>query len=231
MKNLIVTTLFYLFFSCENQETNTTAITILADRTDREIAKPEYDAIHPFLNIEDNPNNGIILKLQNIGNTDYNTVQTINIKEGSLLDNSFQRKTEINQFYKATKTLIEKENSENFSYQKSSILYPLIENLKALQEHKGERILVLYSNLAEFSQVYNSYQKNNRRGENPKYVADLIKTKINIPQVKNTMLYIIYYPKTDVQNSNFKFMLSVYEELFKEAGLKLKIGIENQIKY
>ena len=231
MKKIVIIPVLLLFVFCKDFKTNTTAITILADRTDIDIPNPEYNVLNSLLDIEDNSNNGVVFKFQNIGNTDFNTVQTVKMKEGSLLDNSFQRKSDITEFHKAIESLIKKENSKNFSFQKSSIIYSLVENLKALQTIQGKRILVLYSDLAELSDVYNSYQKNNEKGKKPKSVANLIKTQINIPQVKNTKLYIIYYPKTDVQNYDFKFMLSVYEELFKESGLKIKIGIENQIKY
>ncbi len=231
MRKAIIITLFLLLVSCKDAQTSTTAITILADRTDIDIPEPNYKVIKTLLDLEDKQNNGVVLKFQNIGNTDFNPVQSIEIKEGSLLDNSFQRKSDVTEFYKAIGGLIEKENSKNYSFQKSSILFPLIENLKALQEHKGSRVLVLYSDLAEFSQVYNSYELSNLKNANPQKMARRINTKIEIPRLQDTKLYIIYYPKSQKQNNDFKFNLELYRELFKASGLKIKTGIDNQIKY
>lgn len=231
MKKTIIITLLFFLASCQDTKTSTTAITILADRTDMDIPKPNYNVIQTLFDLEDNPNNGVVLKFQNIGNTDFNPVQSIEIKEGSLLDNSFQRKFDVTEFYKAIGDLIKKENSKNYSFQKSSILFPLIENLKVLQEYKGSKILVLYSDLAEFSQVCNSYRLGKLNTVNPQTVAKEINAKIEIPNLKNTTLYILYYPNTETQNTHFKFMLSVYKELFKASGLEIKIGIDNQIKY
>lgn len=231
MKKTIIIILLFFLTSCQDTKTSTTAITILADRTDKDIPNPNYNEIQTVCDLQDNPNNGVVFKLQNIGNTDFNPVQIIEITQGSLLGNSFQRKSDVTEFYKTIRDLIKKENSKNYSFQKSSILYPLIENLKALQEHKGERILMLYSDLAEFSQVYNSYQLNNLKSRNPQIVASEINSKIEIPRIQNTTLYVIYYPKTDVQNDDFKFNLELYKELFKASGLTIKIGIDNQIKY
>ncbi|MBN8640686.1 MAG: hypothetical protein J0L86_02650 [Flavobacteriales bacterium] len=231
MKRTIIITLLLFLASCQDTKTSTTAIAILVDRTDKDIPEPNYKVIQTLLDLEDNPNNGVVLKFQNIGNTDFNPVQSIEIKEGSLLDNSFQRKSDVTEFYKAIGGLIKKENNKNYSFQKSSILYPLIENLKALQEHNGKRVLVLYSDLAEFSKVYNSYQLNNLKSRSPQMVASDINSKIEIPRIENTTLYVIYYPETDVQNDNFKYNLALYKELFKASGLKIRIGIDNQIKY
>lgn len=231
MRKAISMTLLLLFVSCKDAQTSTIAITILADRTDKDIPKPNYKVIQTLLDLEDNPNNGVVLKFQNIDNTDFNPVQSIKIKEGSVLDNSFQRKSDVTEFYKAIRGLIEKENRKNYSFQKSSILFPLIENLKALQEHKGKRVLVLYSDLAEFSMVYNSYELSKQKYKHPKTVALGIRSKIEIPRLENTTLYIIYYPKTEAQNNGFKFNLAIYQELFKASGLEIKAGIDNQIKY
>ena len=156
---------------------------------------------------------------------------SIEIKESSLLDNSFQRTSDVTEFYKAIGDLIKKENSKKYSFEKSSILFPLIDNLKDLQEHKGKKILVLYSDLAEFSQIYNSYKLSRLNSANPQAVAREINTKIEIQNLTNTTLYILYYPNTEAQNTHFKFMLAVYKELFKTSGLTIKVGIENQINY
>lgn len=231
MRKTIIIVLLFFFASCQESKTSTTAITILADRTDKDIPKPNYNVIETLLDLEDNPNNGVVFKLQNIGNTDFNLIKTVEIEKGSILDNSFQRKSDVIHFHKAIKALMEAENNKIFSFQKSSILYPLAENLKTMQVIKGKKILVLYSDLAEFSQIYNSYKLSNLKSRNPQIVAREINSKIEIPKVNHTTLYIIYYPKTDIQNDDFKFMLAVYQELFKASGLEIRTGIDNQINY
>lgn len=221
-----------LLISCEVISSKTTEITVLSDRTDPVIPKPRLDDIYPLLDLETNPNTGIEFNFQNIGNVDYSPIYQKHLKASSLLDNTLQRSADIKRFYVALDTMIALENNKVYNYSSSSVIVPLITQLKALRVSKStKKIIVLYSDLAEFSDIYNVYDYTSNLGlqKQPLVVAEHFKSKLAIPKLDNVSLYIVYYPKTTTQNQLFQNMIRVYKEVFKESGLHIQIGLRQYI--
>ena len=229
MRRLTIIPLALLLISCEISSPKTTAITLLADRTDPVITKPSLNDIHPFLDLKANPNTGVEITLQNIGHVDYNPLYRKHLKGSTLLENALQRQTDIKRFYTALDTMITQANTRIYNYQSSSIIVPLVRQLDILSRSKNtNKIVILYSDLAEFSDFFNIYDYSShlKLQEQPLTVARLFKSKLSIPKLHTVHLHIIYYPKTTPQNRTFHSMLQVYREVFKESGLNIHVGLD-----
>ena len=147
----------------------------------------------------------------------------------SVLENTHQRASDTKRFYKRLDSLIRYENSQQYVYRNSSVLFPLLEQLQKLKKSTTtNNIILLYSDLAEFSDIYDSYAKRKILLKNPLQVAEELKSKIHIPTVIQTQLYLIYEPKTKEQNRLFRSWVLIYKELFAKKGIEIKVGLEKQ---
>lgn len=233
MRRFIIIPILILLASCELSEPKVTALTLLVDRTDTIIPKPSMEHIRPMLALDKNPNSRTILNFQNIGNVDYSPIYHLDLTSSSFLENTLQRKSEVSRFYTSVDTLIQKQNTKSYHFQSSSIVVPLCKQLQFLsQSSASSKIIILYSDLGEFSDIYNvydngSYQKLLR---DPKKTADHFRSKLNIPKCHGIRLYINYYPKTTAQNRLFQSMVTLYRELFKDSGLEIFVGISQKIE-
>jgi hypothetical protein len=95
-----------------------------------------------------------------------------------------------------------------------------------------KKVLLLYSDILEASDLFNVYNKQNQQLllTKPKEVVQRLKSQEKIPQLEGVELHIIYYPTNRMNNRLFEKMTLVYKELFKDSGLKIHIGIDNTIQ-
>ena len=210
-----------------------TAITLMIDRTDTIIPSPEPGIVQELINIEASPNNGIIFRFQNIGNTDYNSTYKAVLGDHSVLDNQLIRQAEVGKFFRKIDTLIFRENSHEYHFNTSSIITPLLQQLTTLKnETASEKVAVIWTDLGEISDVYNILTHKNRKMvlNEPTKVVEHFKRQLDIPDLNGVTLYIAHLPKTREQNRMFRGMCKVYEELFKDSGLELHIGLDQQLK-
>ncbi len=231
MRKFSLALMCMLLVSCEMLETSTTAITILVDRTDVQIPVPNSEMLLPFIAIDEDVYDGVILKYQTIGDVDYSPVYQLELPQSSLLENTLQRNAEINRFYGAVDTLFIRENNKAYSYKRSSILFSLVSHLEQLEQlETNNRSLFLLSDLVEFSDIYNSYANSDFVIANPQKVALELKGKVTIPKTSAIDIYVLYFPKTKEENRLFGAWRTVYEELFKDSNCTLHFGIPQTLK-
>ena len=218
--------------SCEYTTPKSTAISILADRTDTYITFPKTNDVLNLLDIDASPNDGVDLKFQNLGHVDFNPTYSVSLKPSSFLDNDYERKSEIKRFLKAVDTLITKENRKLYNFRNSSIIVPLLDKLSELSNTNADpKHVLLYSDLFEYSDIYNvyDYKSELQLQKHTSSVAKLFSSRLNISDLSGITLHIVYYPKTKSQNRLFQKMVRVYRELFEDSGLTIKIGIDNRV--
>ncbi|WP_299676180.1 hypothetical protein [uncultured Dokdonia sp.] len=226
MKKLLILSVLVLLSSCEMTTPKTTAITILADRTDPVIPEPVITDILPLLSVKEHPNMGLDLRLQNIGDVDYQPVYPLILKPAGMFDNTLQRKSNIKHFMNAVDTLLTRHNRTIYDYEKSSILFSVTDHLIKLKDAKAEdKYLVLYSDLAESSDLFDSYSHRSLILKHSDKVAENLIKQITIPDLSGVTLYIKYHPNTSSNNRLFKAWCEVYTILFKSSGLDIQIGI------
>lgn len=222
-----------LLFSCEAIENSTTAVTVMVDRTDTRITEPTREQVITASGLDTNPGCGILFTYQNIGDMDFNPEINLELVKGSFLDNTLQRKNDVKKFYQKLDTVINLNNAKEYSYNTSSVLLPLVVQLQKLKKkNANNKVLILYSDLQEFSDVFNVYKPQSSKLllENPNKVALEIKDKMGIDHdFSNITLMLSFYPQTRDQNRRYKGMLKVYQLLFQETGLNIKVGIPNTL--
>ncbi|WP_452225599.1 hypothetical protein [Lacinutrix chionoecetis] len=233
MRRLIIITSLLLFISCEISSPKSVAISVLADRTEDIIPSPSIKDIQSLMDLKAEPNSGVTITFQNIGNVDYSTSYKLELEASSILGNTIERGGAIELFYSRLDSLIIRENKQKYAFQSSNILYPLMMEFNTLSKTThSEKEVLLYSDLNEFSDVFNVYDYESliRLQNHPSEVAMLLKSQLDIPDLKGITLYIIYYPKTSEANRLFRNMVQVYRELFKDSGLTIEIGLVKQLK-
>jgi len=237
MKNTIhiISTIIILCLqsSCTTKNDHTTYLTVLADRTDINIQIPEIDAIKKVFDLKINPNQKAEFRFQNIGNTDFNTTYHLGLPSYSVLSNSLQRLSNIRKFYTTIDTLVQKQNRREYNYQSSSIFTPLNKHLKLLSKVTADKkVLLLYSDLTEYSDIFNCYSTSNQQllFKNNELVYRRFREKRSVSDLHDVELYIIYYPKTNAENRLFQSLCTLYQEIFKDTGLKIHIGLDTSLK-
>tara|TARA_R110002051_G_scaffold174602_1_gene244809 strand:- start:6971 stop:7678 length:708 start_codon:yes stop_codon:yes gene_type:complete len=235
MKNSFLFTILVLgIWSCTNLPAKSISLTVLSDKTEVTIPKPSISHIKYFFDDELYQDGKRIFRFQTITNTSINKAFGTSIAATDPFGNSLQRKSEIQKFYNQIDTLLVLKNSVKNTYRSSSILKPLLKQLREIQISKTTRkVVLLYSDILEASDVFNVYKKHNKKLliKEPKKVVEYIQSEITIPELDGVELFIIYYPTDRINNRLFEKMTAVYQELFKDSGLRLQIGIENKIPF
>lgn len=229
MRGLYLILLLLVTFSCDIDSQEKMSLTALADRTDPHILSPKAEDIKTLIDLEHTPNMAVDIAFQNLGNVDYSPVTRVSIPAYSILDNGLQRTSNIKRFYAKIDSLVLRENIKDYDFHNSSILHPLIDHLNKLN-HSGanKKQLLLYSDLMEFSDVFNSYDSRGKLLNDPISVGKELRETLEVPDLQGVRLFLMYYPKTNEHNRLFRAWCEVYRELFKESGLTIEIG-GNQI--
>lgn len=234
MKNsILLITLVLGIWSCTNSPNESIALSVLADKTDSLIPKPKLSHITSFLQDVKYEQGTRNFYFQSITDADVNTSFHATIPEAEFFENSLQRKANISKFFKQIDTLIATVNEAQTAYTSSSILKPLMMQLERVcRANTSQKVVLLYSDLLESSDVFNVYRKPNQQLllAKPNEVVRLLQSQLKIPKLERVELYIIYYPANRLNNRLFEKMTLVYKALFKNSGLKIHIGIDNQIQ-
>lgn len=234
MKIRIVYIIFVLgIWSCTDTPIESITLSVLADKTDSLIPKPSSLHIKSFFNHAKYENGTRAFRFQSITNANVNASFQAEIPKADPFGNSLQRSANIQKFYKQIDTLLAYKNREKQQYNSSSILKPLLMQLEKVKAtNTTQKVVLLYSDLLEASDVFNVYKKQNQQLliATPEKVVEILKLELNIPKLEGVHLYIIYYPTDRLNNRLFEKMTLVYKELFKDSGLKIHIGIDNQIQ-
>ena len=208
-------------------EEDTACLTVLSDRTDPIIAKPDMATLESFLELGKNPDRGVDFKFKVIGNVDFLPARSLKLQSSSLVDNDFQRTADVGRFLNRMDTLLVQENQKEYTFQGSSIFRPTLEELiRAKNSGASHKVVMLWSDLQEISDLYDVLDSNNRRKlmESPLAVANEFTSKVDIPNLEGVSLYIIHYPATRERNRSFRAMCEVYKHIFKDSGLHIQIG-------
>lgn len=229
MRRSILTLSVLFCASCGILEEETVCLTVLSDRTDPIIAKPDMATIEGFLELGKNPDRGVDFKFKVIGNVDFLPARSFELQSSSLMDNDFQRTADVRRFLNRMDTLLVQENQKEYTFQGSSIFHPLLDGLIwAKNSGASHKVVMLWSDLQEISDVYDVLDYNNRKKlvESPLAVANEFTSTVDIPNLEGVSLYIIHYPDTRERNRSFRAMCEVYKHIYKDSGLQIQIGTD-----
>lgn len=231
MRRFILIPIVLLMTSCEMWEGQQISLWVLSDRTDPSIALPQPEDFRGLMGLDTEPNTGVDFNFKIIGNVDYSPTRSLQLKQHSLWDNDFQRTSDVEGFLESVDALLLRENRKDYKFSSSSILRPLLEQLKAVKGlNATHKVVVLYSDLQEISDVMSVVDSRQKKllMESALMVAEEIKTKVMVPDLSGVLLYIIHYPTTREDNRNFRAMLEVYQYLFEDSGVYIEIGLHHK---
>lgn len=219
-----------LLFCCAEEKPRSIVVSVLSDKTDSIIPLPKFQQIRHFFDDGLYDKGNRVFCFGTITNTLLNASYRSELKSSSILDNTLQRKSETEQFYKAIDELLQQQGSDRKMYRNSSILIPLVAHLEELkQSTEDDKIVLLYSDILEASDLFNVYKDSYTLLHNPKKVIDHLKSQVSVPELKGISLYIIYYPMDMEDDRLFNAMVRVYRKLFKDSGLDINIGLTNAV--
>jgi len=221
-----------LVWSCQNDPAQSITVSVLSDKTDSIIPRPELSHIKPFFDDVRFTNGKRQFLYSSITNTNVNMAYESELIAGSMLDNNLQRQSEVKKFYAQIDILLKREASKSKIYHNSSILIPLVSHLENISRiPTSSKVVLLYSDILEASDLLNVYTYAGQQLllNSPEKVVDKFKSAITISDLSDVELYIIYYPKDLKDNRLFEQMRKVYMELFKDSGLVIHIGLANTI--
>lgn len=224
--------LLMLGISCTNDPVESITLSVLADKTDSLIPSPKTTHIKSFLQDETYAEGTRHFYFQSITDANVNIAFHASIPKADPFGNSLRRKAMIDQFFTRIDTLLISNSKMQSEYHSSSILKPLLMQLERIHTATtSQKVILLYSDILEASDVFNVYRKPNQQLllSHPEKVVEILHSQLTIPKLDNVQLYIIYYPKDRLNNRLFEKMIWVYKELFKNSGLHIHIGIDNQI--
>ncbi|QHI38049.1 hypothetical protein IMCC3317_34330 [Kordia antarctica] len=222
----------FAILSCTHEIAQSTSISVLADKTHAVIPAPSIGDFHYVFDGKHNVNMAIEFSYQIIGNTDINKRRSLSLPAYSILGNTLLRKTEMDSFFATIDTLFHREQTKEFEYKQSHIFIPLVQRLKAMQQSQAsEKVILLYSDLVEHSPLYNGYSTSHKRSMDKDYdtIVDLFQSHLTLDDYSGITLYIIYYPTSTLENQLFSDFCKIYKSVFKDTGLKIRIGMDNNI--
>lgn len=235
MKNRIYLILVLLLMCCTTSDNetirNSISLSIIVDRTDDEITKPGIKDIEQIVrHFEDEH---ILVRYLNLGNANLNEAYILSLPTDNLFGNRLERKVRVERFYEKLDTLLIEQNAKSYHYNNSSIYLPLVEQLNKVSTSKQEKkIVILYSDVIEFSSTYNLYKRASlqKMHNKPEAVVEHFKSVRAIPDLTGVSLYIVNYPRSEKENQLFQTMCDFYKDhLFKDSGLTIHFGIDKDL--
>lgn len=221
-----------LLWGCHQAPTRSITVSVLADKTDSIIPKPNIAHIRQFMDIPVYNDGEREFWYGNITHTSINTEFRAELTASSLMENSLKRKMEVENFFGSIASHLEHENGIVKTYHNSSVIKPLVTNLhKIKQSSSSNKTVLLYSDILEASDLLNVYQTKGYLEllHDPDKVVERFRKHVNIGDLSGVDLYIVYYPKDMKDNRLFEQMLTVYRKLFENSGLTIQIGITNPL--
>jgi len=233
MKNSIYILVLVIIstWGCTNSPKKSITLSVLVDKTDALLPKPELTHIKFFLEDIQYKDGKRSFYLQKITNTNVSASFYTEIPEADPFGNSLEQKMTVQRFFSQIDTLLKASNNEE-SHPSSSILKPLLRQLgRVHQSNTTNKVGLLYSDLLEASDLFNVYQNQNQQLliSNPEKVVEILQSQLTIPKLNGVSLYIIYYPENLLNNRLFEKMIEVYKLLFKNSGVKIVVGIDHKI--
>lgn len=200
--------------------------TIIVDKTDSFLAHPTWREILEPLNSNQKEWNGFNIRFLTFSNVDMNPVSEARLpEEVALLSNPGERSTKVGEFINKVETLVDSINKETRGLPKSSIYKTLIEEANRIAATDAKKKFVLvYTDLADHTDSFSIYAAKDKEllRNHPEAVIEKFRRIISPSKLHGVEIYIIFQPKSEVENENFNLMYSkVYRPLLEGAGAHL----------
>lgn len=224
MKNLIIIllmgTLAYLY-SCEKTApTQTMAVSIMVDKTDKMELAPEKEKIHELLLLDPKSQTqvetGVRLRVSEISSVDFNRVVDVEIPAVNFRKiNIKARQKEIVAFYQKVDNALDAELI-NKEQRHSSIFVPIAREANRLSKmNQSTKKLIIYSDLMEHNEWLNIYSDYKMPDD---VIIQKFKKQISLNDLTGLTIVLRYIPKNSEDNVRYRKLIAVYTKIFEERG-------------
>lgn len=216
----------FMFQSCSDNNYDTDA-SVLFDRTDSFLARPDTNAIKKLFPMENSLWHGYRFHLMTLSDVDFNPTYEAEIAPAcEYLSNLYGRKDEAQVFYKSIDSAFSKALAQPEGKPHSSLYIPLAIELKRLSQSTARRrMLAAYSDLMENTSVISFYKAGNFKllKENPDSVKKIFENEIPLPNLSGIEIHFVYEPKDEQQNDLFRAVSGFYKAWLENKGAKVNI--------
>ena len=224
---LIVGGLILLLISCKKQQPLENYVSVLHDVTDSLLAQPEVNEIMAALQLNEVEKwNGITFRYSKLNEVTYNKQSEVRLNSTSKwLSNELDRKKEVELFKIKIRESITNEGmplGRNYS----SIYLSMNNELKFLSQKKGNRTLIIYSDLMENSMSISFYDPEilERMTNQPDLIKERLIGTNKLPNLDGISIYIIYEPENIHKDQTFRIVSNFYKEMLQEQGAAVYIS-------
>ncbi len=222
---MCIASLLFLY-SCNTDDKNAIAISVVVDKTDTLLALPDKQSIVQRLQMDDDWE-GRIFRAQTITDVYPNPVWEVSVNSACVyLSNLYDRERVNAEFESGVDTALKDIQAIPPGRNSSSIYISLSRELWHLHEINAKRkVLVVYSDLMEFSSTASFYdtpmleQLNN----NPQLVQQKFEKVAPLPDLRGIEVFIIFQPKDKEESQQFDVVSEFYRSLLQSKGARVSI--------
>lgn len=239
MKYILVLIAACLLTACHKSEpaiTHSTDLTVVRDITDQLQEQPDEDAILKLYGFADDKNQAARFRYVLITDRNLNPVAVNSINDGTITE-KLNMEDEINyrerlicSFYddvRGTMRKFQKEFAMPNPLRHSECYSTVVTEICRLAESKSsQRMLVVFSDLAENSSLFNCYSHKGQEllASNPQKVAKMLQRGIKLPAtLQGITVYFVYRPPDRESDILFGRMVSIYRQLLHERGARVVV--------
>ena len=216
---IIVTTIIIASTSVHSTETE---VTVMRDITDIQIAQPQLADIVSLLNLDNSQWNGADVRFVDITDVSFNhTYETSINEENHWLGNEFDREKKVKNFYAQITQILANLEKETNGKNNSSVYIPIANELNRLSQNQAQkRILLVYSDLIENTDVLSLYNKSKFSliQSNPDTILKYFTAQVPLQKLDGIKIYLIYQPSNTETDEEFKIISGFYKKLFESKG-------------
>ncbi|TWI96807.1 hypothetical protein JN11_03920 [Mucilaginibacter frigoritolerans] len=202
-----------------------TTMTVLVDQTDRLPVYPTVDMLLAPFNLDQNPAQGIEIKLCAISDKDVNKTETVSLpKEDVWQGNPIIRHARIEQFKEELQKHLSSLDSIR-TFQHSIIFRNIAEQATLLSKRDVQRrILLIFSNLMENSEVrfYNP-QTLVLLEKSPSLIEKQLESTAPLPDLAGEQVWFLYAPYSYRQNYAYMRVAHFYENIYRAHNTTVHI--------
>lgn len=202
-------------------------LTILADKTDTFLVKPEGAAARQVFS-----DNGLwdsySFRLAAISDLDFTPVYEKDLPAAwFVMGVVYDRDSERTEFFNALDSEITRANNDPVGKPRSAVYYPLARELEKLAASKADkRVLILYSDGMENTGSVNFYDPKTlkRLKEKPEEMRALFEKQYPLPSLAGIEVHMVFQPKNFLENANFLIVSKWYSDFLTGKGASVTVS-------
>lgn len=217
-----------VIFFC-TYEPHQTDVRMIYDVTDVHLSRPDTTHTIRLYRFEKSIWHGGNFAATRITDVDFNTKFLITIEAPDfwthLLSNEIVRRNEVRKFQDKIKESIHQLTDDTASRNNSSIYRVIAREYNMFFEsNSNKKILQVYSDLRENSDVLNLYSKDTALlKNNPDSIITLFEKELPLKHIENVEVFFLYQPTTTEANKYYLQMTSIYRTMLEKKGAKVEI--------